>query len=186
MLLRNIIQVLSLMKGIEITGHNFQLNLPCKRGWRDPHGYDCRKIQDRALRFGLDTSMLTGLRCYDTINVAFFHYDHNYKPRLQKDGRPKKLLRSEEIEEDFKIIRPGSIPKLSARIRSIFDDVKNNQRFSLILKHNFVDTIVEAIIALIFKDQMGIKDVISSQDPHNILKSPINIDNLDIFSFIDA
>lgn len=182
-LLKNILQVFSLLKETEITGHNLQLNLPCKIGWGNPHGYDFRKILERCTHFKLDASILTSLRCYDTINVGFYHYDHNFKPRFHR-GRPKKLLRVDELEEDFKIERPKAIPKLGVAIRSIFDDARKKNRFTLILKYNLVDTIVEALIALIFKEQMAKNRLISPKNPHYIFKDQIKIEKLDIYSFI--
>lgn len=181
---QHILQVFSLLKETEITGHNFQLNLPCKKGWRDPHGYDFRKIRERCAYFKLDASILSQLRCYDTINIGFYHYDHRVKPRSQRDGRPKKLLRVDELEEDFHIVRPKAIPKLGAVIRSIFDDTRKDHRFSLILTYNLVDTLVEALITLIFKEQMANGTLISPKNPHPVFKAPIKIDALDVYSFI--
>ncbi|MFX0141395.1 MAG: hypothetical protein ACFFDN_47595 [Candidatus Hodarchaeota archaeon] len=183
-LVQNILAIFSSLNKVQISGHNFQLNLPCKATWRNPHGYDFKKILDRGLRYQLSANFLSSLNCYDTMNVAYYNYDHDVVPRFQKDGRRKKMLRTEELELDFGIIRPKEIPKLGVNVREIFDERHNRGRFSLILKYNLIDTIVEAIITLIFKDQMQNYGRISKLLPNNVFSTPFHINKLPEFEFI--
>lgn len=183
-LLQHLLTLLSLCKDIEITGHNIALKHLLTEKW-NPKGYDLRKIVERGSKYKLETKFLTSLKTYDTLFIAFHHYDHSIFPRYNFKGKQKKMLKSEEIEEDFQIIRPDKIQKLGSRVRKIFDDVQQKDRFSLILKYNIIDTIVEALITLIFKQQLRKHGKISNELPHTVLNTPINIQNLDIYSLIE-
>lgn len=167
-----------------VSGHNIALNLQCKQDWSDHHGYDFKKLLERGSRYNVNFEFLNTLECYDTINEAYYHYDHAITPRLLKSGETKRMLRSDEIEQDFQIIRPDMLPKLGPRIREIFDDKNQEKRLNLIMQYNMVDTVIEALITMIFQEQQERFNKISPQLPHHIFVPPIQIQTLEIFQFI--
>lgn len=183
-LLKHLLTLLSLCKDIEISGHNIALKHKFTENWIHK-GFDLRKIIERGCEYQLETGFLTSLKTYDTIFMAFHHYNHSIVPRFNSRGNKKKMLKSEEIEEDFKIKRPDNIQKLGAHVRKIFDDTQQKDGLMLILRYNIIDTIVEALFILIFKQQLRKYGKISNELPHTVFNTSINIQDLDIYSLIE-
>jgi len=150
-LLELIRRVILQLKGFPLAGHNICLRYAnIDNGWQ--HGYDLPKIQGRGSLHGVHFSFLKNLKVFDTMDIAYAHYNHEERARLT--GMPvKRILSSLDIEGDLNIVRPNGVPKLGPQVRDFFKTyAQSSDRILLqqILRYNCSDTLVESIIAKVF------------------------------------
>jgi hypothetical protein len=150
-LLELIRQVILRLKQFPLAGHNICLRYAnIDNGWE--HGYDLPKIQGRGGLHGVDFSFLQNLKVFDTMDVAYAHYDHEERARLTRMPI-KRILSSLDIERDLNIIRPTEVPKLGPQVRDFFKTYEQSSDkivLQKILRYNCSDTLAESIIAKVF------------------------------------
>jgi len=133
-----------------LVGHNISHSFKYIKAWN--RGYDIPKIIKRSSVHGLDLSFLESMKVFDLMDVAFQYYDHTTH-NLTWNGEKQRILKSEFIEEQLRIIRPTGFQKMGHEVRQIYENyVRTGNRSILqrILLYNCCDVAVESVIFKIF------------------------------------
>lgn len=169
-----------------LVGHNIAYELECKKkgGWSHFSGYDIPKILNRSKLFDLNLEVIKKFKTYDTMDVAYLNFKHSDHGIL-RNGQPKKILSSEELENLFRIVRPKNIPKLGPKVRDYFKD----GRLDEILLYNCSDTLIETIFYTIFEHKLNVcknkECLISHKDNCNHIPQIIEIQKLGTWKLLE-
>jgi len=144
--------LLKIPQNTTLIGHNISYELECKKANNrcNCYGYDIPKILTRSGIFGINLDLIRQFKTYDTMDVAYFKFNHEEHGKLRSNGEPKRFLSSEDLEEIFNIERPEGLPKLGCRVRDFFKE----GRYKEILLYNCSDTIIESLFYRLFEHKL--------------------------------